>query len=105
MDHPAYGDLADAIASELRRLDWWPEGLPDDEAPAEVSGAFGQPDMPFVHWIARVLVPRLREVGRGESKPPRSSMVAAQAVRELDGVPEAGDLIRVLQQLDDLVGS
>jgi uncharacterized protein YqcC (DUF446 family) len=102
MEPNPYGDLADGIAAELRRLGWWPEGVPDGAPAVEVSGAFGQPDMPFVHWIALVLVPRLREVAAGTADPPGSSMVAAQAVRELDGVPDAGDLISLLQQLDDL---
>jgi uncharacterized protein YqcC (DUF446 family) len=101
----AFAALADSLTAELKRLGWWPDGLGDDEPPAEVSGPFGQPDMPFVHWVARVLVPRLRQVARGESDPPGSSMVAAQAVRELDGVTEAADLIALLQQVDDVIAA
>jgi uncharacterized protein YqcC (DUF446 family) len=98
-----YGILAAAIAAELRRLGWWPEGVPDDAPAVEVMGAFGQPDMAFTEWLALVLVPRLREVASGQTEPPGASMVAAQAVRELDGVHEAADLISLLTDLDALV--
>jgi uncharacterized protein YqcC (DUF446 family) len=95
----AYGAIADDVEAELRRLGAW--GSPPPAGP--VTGAFGQPDVAFTQWLEHVLVPRLREVAAGEADPPGSSMVAAQAVRELDGWDEAAGLIAVLQRLDDLV--
>lgn len=94
-----YGAIADSLEAELRRLGCW--GSPAPAGP--VTGAFGQPDLAFTQWLEHVLVPRLREIAAGEAKPPGSSMVAAQAVREFDGWPEADGLIAVLQRLDDLV--
>ena len=96
----AYGELAEAITAELHRLGWWPEGVPDDAPAIEVSGPFGQPDLPFAHWLALVLVPRLREVAAGTADPPGQSMVATQAIREFDGLTEATDLISLLVDLD-----
>lgn len=104
VDRTEYGRLADALTAELHRLGWWPEGVADDAPASPEGGAFGLDAMPFPHWLARVLVPRLREVAAGEMEPPGSSQVAAQAVRELDGVPDAGDLVDLLHQVDALVG-
>jgi uncharacterized protein YqcC (DUF446 family) len=98
-----YGVLAAAIAAELHRLGWWPEGVPDDAPAVEVFGAFGQPDMAFTDWLALVLVPRLRDVAGGQADAPTASMVATQAIRELDGEHEASDLISLLVDLDALV--
>jgi uncharacterized protein YqcC (DUF446 family) len=98
-----YGALAASITAELHRLGWWPEGVPDDAPAVEVMGPFGQPDMAFTQWLALVLVPRLREVAGGQAEPPSGSMVATQAIRELDGVHEAADLIALLVDLDALV--
>jgi uncharacterized protein YqcC (DUF446 family) len=103
MTNASYGELAAALTAELQRLGWWPEGVPDDAPAVEVDGPFGQPDLPFAHWLALVLVPRLREVAAGATEPPGQSMVGAQAVREFDGVPEADQLIRLLSDLDALV--
>jgi uncharacterized protein YqcC (DUF446 family) len=99
-----YGALADSIATELRGLGWWPDDTRDDAPADPQGGAFGIGAMPFPHWLARVLVPRLREVAAGTMEAPDSSHVAAQAVRELDGAPEADALIDLLRQVDELVG-
>ena len=103
MTPEGFGALATAIADELHRLDWWPDGVAEDAPAIDVSGPFGQPDLPFAHWLALVLVPRLREVARGQADPPGQSMVGAQAVREFDGVPEADAIVRLLSDLDALV--
>jgi uncharacterized protein YqcC (DUF446 family) len=95
----AYGEIADELEAELRRLGWW--GSPAPEGP--VTSAFGGRDMSFAQWLEHILVPRLREVAAGDAEPPGDSQVAAYAVRELDGFDEAGPLLEVLGRLDRLV--
>lgn len=105
MDTARCGELAAAVAAELHGLGWWPEDIADDASASPEGGALGMDAMPSPHWLARVLVPRLREVAAGAMEPPGSSSVATQAVSEIDGVPEAGALIDLRIQVDDLVES
>lgn len=59
--------------------------------------------MAFPQWLQFVLLPRLEECLAGESPFPTQSMLGAYAVREFDGVHEAGRLIDLLQGIDDAV--
>ena len=95
----SYGELADRLEAELRRLGAW-----DAPAPAgPATSAFGTLDRSFTQWVRYDLLPRLRDVAAGRADPPAESMVGAYAVRELDGVDEADKLIEVLLELDRLV--
>lgn len=90
--------LANAIEAEMRRIGWWHQIPPNAEA-FENMGAFGQNTMAFSQWLQYVLLPRVRECLENQSWP-ASSMVGAYAVRELDGVEEATDLVSLLCEFD-----
>lgn len=94
-----FGEFADRIETELRALGAW--GSPPPDGP--VTSAFGLADMAFTQWLEHVLCARLREVAAGSSEPPDRSDVAVQAVRELDGWPEADRLVEILSALDQYV--
>ena len=54
-------------------------------------------------WLQYVLMPRLREVARGESPLPTESSGSAWATRQFDGDPDADALVALLRDLDALV--
>jgi uncharacterized protein YqcC (DUF446 family) len=89
--------LVDEIEQALRALGWvhGEVGLP-----LQVSTAFGAGEMPFERWLAQVYLPRLHEARR-DGRWPTSSHVAVAAWRNLDGLPEAEPLLRLLARLDD----
>ena len=90
----------DTIQAELERL--FP-GLPEPTA-ADVAngGAFGAATMAFAQWLRFVFVPiARRRVSAGDL--PGDSSVAAQAVREFDGFPDATGLIGMLAEFDAIV--
>jgi uncharacterized protein YqcC (DUF446 family) len=94
-----HGGLAEQIESELRRLGAWDAPAP----PGPATSAFGSADRSFTQWLRYDLVPRLREVAAGRAEPPEHSMVGTQALRELDGNPEAERLVDLLLALDRVV--
>lgn len=100
-DHHAVAQAIDRIEAEIKRLGWWrEEPLPPEMY--QFTQAFAMDTMPFSWWLQFILIPRVRDIlESGEHFPP-SSMVAAQAVREFDGVPEAGELITALGEFDAL---
>ncbi len=63
---------------------------------------FATDAMPFENWIQMVLVPRLRDVARGEQLLPPSSNLADHAVREFDGWETMQPLIDALREVDAL---
>lgn len=99
--HELLAEKADEIEAELRRLGWWNTPKPD----MNFKQAFGMDTMAFAQWLTYVLVPRIREIVATEADPPRSSSVGVQAVRELDGDPEAEDLKGLLSELDGIIES
>ncbi|TDU30950.1 uncharacterized protein YqcC (DUF446 family) [Panacagrimonas perspica] len=97
--NPAVDAVAKKVEQTMRRLNVW-------TTPAPPLKPFRQPfamdAMPFVHWIQLVLVPRLREVARGDGPMPPSSNLAGHAVREFDGDDLMDPLIDVLREVDGL---
>lgn len=92
---------ANEIESELKRLNRWDENpLPDEKF--ENMGAFGSETMAFEQWIQFVLIERIVNEEGGF---PSESNVGVYAVREFDGDPEAGTLIQLLSDLDELINS
>lgn len=87
----------DSIESELARL--WPD-LPEPSGDDVAGGgAFGHATMAFPQWLRFVFLPAARErIASGDL--PGSSQVGAQAVRELDGYPEADTLVGLLSEFD-----
>ena len=90
------------IEAELKRLGWWSAGPPPDEAFHFVR-PFAMDTLAFSQWLQWVFLPRVREAAEAEAFPSESH-VAAQAVREFDGLPEASELIRRLADFDALFG-
>jgi uncharacterized protein YqcC (DUF446 family) len=94
--------LAEAIESELKRLNrWTADDLPDE---AFVNmGAFGSNTMAFEQWLQFVLLPRIRGIVKDKGEFPDGSMIGTYAMRVFDGDPQAHALHNLLYGLDSLV--
>ena len=100
--YEAAAGYAERIEKELRNLDGWQqEPLPD--AAYESEHAFFLDTMTLYQWLQFVLVPRVKEIVDERGSFPAESNVGAHAVRELDGVDEAADLIHVLIEFDEFI--
>ena len=101
---PSYEEVAQAIArveAELKRIGYWR----DEPLPPEMyqfTQAFAMDTMPFAYWLLFIFIPRVKSIVEEKGKFPASSMVAAQAVREFDGIAETGELITRLSEFDAL---
>lgn len=100
MGFQAVAAALERVEAELRRLDWLVGEVPNE--PAHVESAFGHREMPFEHWLIRVLLPAARR-GLAERNLPRSSQVTAVAIRNFDGRDEAAALIAALSAFDQAV--
>ena len=99
--HEAVAEAIDRVETELRRTGWWrEEPLPPEMY--QFTQAFAMDTMPFSYWLQFIFIPRVRTILEEKGEFPRSSMVAAQAVREFDGVPEASGLLTALSDFDAL---
>ena len=94
--------LADRIEKNLREIHAWRHSPLPEEA-WEGRRAFYADTMTFFEWLQFVLVPRIREIVEQHGAFPSHSEVAAQAVRELDGVSSADELIHTLCSLDAFI--
>jgi len=91
----------DRVEAELKRMGWWRnEPLPPEMY--QFTQAFAMDTMPFSCWLQFILIPRVRGIIEARGEFPSTSMVAAQAVREFDGVPEADNLLSALSDFDAL---
>lgn len=99
--HERAAALADQISAELRRLKRWSDD-PFDPARLDGMGPFGMRTLAPEEWIQHVLVPRVREIAAKLGELPRESQTAAWAARQFDGDPDAGTLVALLGELDDL---
>ena len=93
-------DLANQIQTEL--VSYGYQGFPG-ETPVQVNIAFGAGSMSFTGWLWSVFLPRVREILRDQSELPSESSVGTQAIRELDGFPEAERLVDLLCEFDYLI--
>ena len=91
-----------ALEAELRRLGWW-QVAPIEPERMNFRQAFGMDTMAFAQWLQFVFVPAAREMLAGRRPLPPSSMLAAHAVREFDGVPEADRVCAILRDVDAAV--
>lgn len=90
----------DAVERELRRLGWLVGEVAGE--PVQVESAFGSREMPFEHWLVRVLLPAARRALTQRSLP-QGSQVVVMAIRALDGHDEASVLIAALSAFDQAV--
>ncbi|MEO7653971.1 MAG: YqcC family protein [Bryobacteraceae bacterium] len=94
----------DKIEEEMRNIRFWSdEPLPPEKY--DFQQAFALDTMAFSQWLQFVFSPRVREIVADRGAFPRSSMVAAQAVREFDGLHEAEELISLLSDFDSWISS
>ncbi len=88
------------IETELHQLHWWQlEPLKPEQY--DFHAAFAMDTMSFSQWLQFIFIPKVRAAAV-ENKFPSQSQVAAQAIREFDGVPEASYLITLLSEFDAL---
>ena len=101
---PDYETITEAInrvEAELKRIGYWRnEPLPPEMY--QFTQAFAMDTMPFSYWLQFIFIPRVRSTIEEKGQFPRTSMVAAQAVREFDGVPETSELLTLLSEFDAL---
>jgi uncharacterized protein YqcC (DUF446 family) len=101
---PSHETVERAIArieTELKRIGYWRnEPLPPEMY--QFHQPFAMDTMPFSCWLQFVFIPRVTSIVAERGEFPPTSMVAAQAVREFDGVPETGELISALADFDAL---
>jgi uncharacterized protein YqcC (DUF446 family) len=100
-DLAAVASAADEIERSMRGVGWWTVEPPPPER-MNFQRAFGGDTLAFQEWLQWVLVPRVRE-GLATGSLPQRSEVATYAVRELDGAPDADDVIEALKHLDDAI--
>ncbi len=100
--HARAAVIADRLEAELVRLGRWSK-VPIDPARLVDMGAFGQKTLAAEEWIQFVLLSRLREIVAANGELPATSEVAVWATREFDGDLDAGPLIALLGELDELI--
>ncbi len=88
------------IELALRQAGLWQESALSPEQ-YDFRVAFAMDTMSFTQWLQFVFIPTVK-LRAQEGQFPRRSMVAAQAVREFDGVPEADEVVRLLSEFDEL---
>jgi uncharacterized protein YqcC (DUF446 family) len=94
----------EGIEGELRSLGWWrAEPLPPDMM--DFRAGFAMDTMPFTYWLQFVFIPNVRAIIAKQGNFPTASHVAAQAVREFDGIDEAENLIALLAEFDAFISS
>ena len=91
---------ADQIENEMRSIGFW-QNEPLRPEQLDFEQAFGMDTMTFTQWLQFIFLPRVREAA-ASSQFPSGSSVGAQAVRELDGQPEADHLVTLLSEFDAL---
>jgi len=94
--------FADSIEQELRNLAVW-QADPPPPAAFQSRRAFFGDTMSFFQWLQFVLLPRVRGIVAARGAFPAESSVGAYAVRELDGMDQAGGLIHTLCEFDDFI--
>lgn len=103
-ENPLYATAALFILdleAALKAHGLWPPGPPP--VPFEVRGAFGCENMPFEHWLAWLLIPRIREIIQTRGQFPQHSQIGAFAVKNLDGTPGGERILALLSHFDAAV--
>ena len=101
---PGYGLVQTKIAAieaEMKRIGWW-QDQPLKPEQYTFHQAFAMDTMTFAQWLQFIFIPRVNQIVDSKGVFPGQSMVAAQAVREFDGVGEASNLVTMLSEFDAL---
>lgn len=88
----------------MRRIGLWAAEPPPQEA-FNFKAAFAMDTMPFANLLQFVFMPRVRQIVETGGDFPGDSQVGAQAVREFDGIDEAGELVSLLSDFDYFIKS
>jgi uncharacterized protein YqcC (DUF446 family) len=96
MQNSPLNTMLDAIEAELRKLGYL---IGNPERITEISSAFGYGQIAFEQWLGQVFLPNARAAVAANDLP-KSSHVAAAALRNLDGVDEADTLLGLLSSFD-----
>ncbi|HTC94285.1 MAG TPA: YqcC family protein [Terriglobales bacterium] len=91
---------ADEIEAEMWKIGFW-QSAPLRPEQLAFTQAFAMDTMIFSQWLQFIFLPRVREAV-ASNRFPGSSSVGAQAVREFDGISEAGRLVTLLSEFDAL---
>lgn len=95
---------ADELEKELKRLGRWMDKPLPDESFVDM-GAFGSNTMTFEQWIQFVLIERIREIVAERGEIPVGSNLGAYGVRYFDGDSSADGLLKILNEIDQLVNT
>jgi len=98
-DYAIATEWANRIEAALREAGMWQEQPLPAEA-YEFRQAFAMDTMAFSQWLQFIFLERIRSIIAERGNFPAKSQVAAQAVREFDGVIEASGLCSVLSEFD-----
>ena len=90
------------VEDEMKRLHMW-QKEPLRPEQYKITKAFGMDSMTFDQWIQFILIPKVQEILDEDGAFPTNSMVGVQALREFDSYPEAGNLVRLLNEFDRLI--
>ncbi len=105
-DAPAVARKLDAIEAEMKSIGYWNPAPPDlmgEIARGKIQSFLDAPS--FELWLQCVFLPRAREAVATETFP-TTSQVGLMALRQYDYhsvVPEAQNLLRLLNEFDDLI--
>lgn len=99
MTMPSPNEYVPQIEAELRRLGLLVGPV---QPPLLVRSAFGRDEMPFVHWLTKVFLPRLHEAVAADWWPPESH-VGTAAIRHFDGQDGYATLIELLCLFDQSI--
>ncbi len=89
-----------SIEAEMQRIGFW-QAEPLKSEQYQFNEAFGTDTMAFSQWLQFIFLPRVKD-SAASGNFPSESHVAAQAVREFDGVQEASHLVTLLSEFDAL---
>ena len=102
------GRQLDRIETELKRIGFWSADPPDLRAKYASGEMRTYLDAPsFELWLQQVFIPSAR-AGVASEDLPKKSQVGVMAMRQYDyhsRVPEAAELLRLLNDFDEMVES
>jgi uncharacterized protein YqcC (DUF446 family) len=90
------------IEAEMVKADYWQTSALPEEA-YDFEQPFAMDTMPFAQWLQFILIPRVNEILQQAGELPAESMLGVQAMREFDGELQAGRLVTLLSEFDELV--
>lgn len=100
---PAIAEQLLLIERELRRLNWWSDEAPDEQALGS-QAPFCVDTLAFEQWLQWVFLPRMKVlVEQGEGIPRSSGLLPMAQVAFRHDLQRAFELIQVLEAFDRLV--